>query len=100
MRRVPDMDERECAYLADEMKKSGAKGSGCLLLQAPLWVLVMLVALVCLIMCLAANTEAVPHVAPMLLFSFLIPIGVNNARKWVWRMYYKRPIVIGGASVR
>lgn len=90
------LEDDELTQLADEMKRSGAKWSGCLLLQGPFWLLAMLVAIICWLIYIA-NTPAQPSpIAQMaILGGFLLPPVYIATRKWVYRPYYSKPIIIG-----
>lgn len=85
-------DQRD--HLAGEMEREGAHHSGCLLLQAPLWLLLILAAAICWLIHIAIQAKS-PIVVPLFLFSCLIPVAIPAARKWVYRQYYGRPIIIG-----
>jgi len=88
------LSRREQAYLKQDMKRRGARGSGCLLLQAPLWLLLALAMVICWLV-YATSERAAPAVGVMALGGLLIPVGVIAARRWLWRAYYLAPVIIG-----
>ncbi|MBN1815366.1 MAG: hypothetical protein JXA14_26275 [Anaerolineae bacterium] len=90
------LSSREQAYLKQDMARRGARGSGCLLLQAPLWLLLGLAAVICWLV-YAASRQPAPQAAGMAILGglLLVPVGVRAARRWAWRVYYLAPIVIG-----
>jgi Flp pilus assembly protein TadB len=91
------LEDDKLIHLANEMKRSGAKQSGCLLLQAPLWLLVILALVACwLVSTIVSKTEVPPTIAPMFIFGgFLLSTVYTAARKWVFRLYYRQPVIIG-----
>lgn len=90
------LEDEERACIVDVMERRGAKRSGCLLCEAPFWVLLMLAVVVGWVIYSASQSAPPSTVAPMFLFGCLIPVGVEVARRWVGRVYYRRPVVIGG----
>ena len=95
------LDERKRAHLAKEMERSGAKRSGCLLVQAPFWLLAILALVICWLI-YVANTPPPPSaitpppiLGSLVLGGFLLPTVYIATRKWAYRAYYRRPVIIG-----
>lgn len=90
---LDDGDAR--VHMHDEMKQCGARGSGCLLLQAPLWLLLALAAVVCWLVYAACERAAPSAVEMAILGGILVPAGVAAARRWRYYVYYLAPRIIG-----
>ena len=84
---------RERGQIVNRARKAGAK-KGC---NIPfVWILAILAAVICWLI-YAANTQAQPSpVAAMaVLGSFILPTTYIATRKWVYRPYYRKPMIIG-----
>jgi Flp pilus assembly protein TadB len=87
------LDDHERIHLAKEMERSGAKRSGCLLLEAPFWLLAILALVICWLI-YAVNTPP-PILGSLVLGGFLLPTVYIATRKWVYRAYHREPVIIG-----
>jgi hypothetical protein len=95
------LDDHERIHLAKEMERSGAKRSGCLLLEAPFWLLAILALVICWLI-YAVNTPPPPSaitpppiLGSLVLGGFLLPTVYIATRKWVYRAYHREPVIIG-----
>ena len=89
---------RERGQIVNRARKAGAK-KGC---SIPLvWILAILAAVVCwLIYVVNTPPQPSPITQPpilggLVLGSFLLPTIYTATRKWVYRSYYRKPVIIG-----